>query len=221
MNNMYYPVPHFFQKSYTCDGMNIQTINVDDKTINFRVESSINVANELRRILMSEIPRMAIDHVIIDKNSSALSDEFVANRLTLIPLVSDDIYKYKNVDECETHSSKENCDKCCVEFSVDIKCMEEEMYVLTGHFIQHECVNFISNNIPICKLYKGQEIKLRTFAKRGMGKLHSKWTLPASITYDIVSDHIYEIGLNLPCKMDNDMIINSALYLLKQRFEQW
>ena len=220
MHNMYYPVPHFFKKSYGCDKMNIQTINVDDTTINFRVESNINVANELRRILMSEIPRMAIDNVIIDKNTSILSDEFIAHRLTLIPLVCDSIYKYENMEECESHLFGQHCDRCLIELSVDIKCMEDEMYVLTGHFIQHENVNFISNDIPICKLYKGEEIKLRAYAKRGIGKLHAKWTLPTNITYDIISEGIYQIGLNLPCKMDNNIIIDTALYLLKQRFGQ-
>jgi hypothetical protein len=47
------------------------------------------VANAIRRILLSEVPTMAIDTVFIYKNTSIIQDEVLAHRLGLIPLRAD------------------------------------------------------------------------------------------------------------------------------------
>lgn len=44
------------------------------------------IANALRRILLSEVPSVAIERVYITKNTSVLQDEILAHRLGLIPL---------------------------------------------------------------------------------------------------------------------------------------
>lgn len=48
----------------------------------------ISVANALRRVMIAEVPTMAIHFVDVIENTSPLSDEFLVQRLGLIPLVS-------------------------------------------------------------------------------------------------------------------------------------
>ena len=47
------------------------------------------IANALRRILLAEVPTMAIETVYIQKNTSIIQDEVLSHRLGLVPLALD------------------------------------------------------------------------------------------------------------------------------------
>lgn len=60
-----------------------------DNFIRFRLKNvSLAYANALRRIIISEVPTMAIEFVKLLENTSPLHDEFISHRLGLIPLYS-------------------------------------------------------------------------------------------------------------------------------------
>lgn len=48
-----------------------------------------SLANALRRILISEIPTMAIEKVNMWQNTSIIPDENLAHRMGLIPILAD------------------------------------------------------------------------------------------------------------------------------------
>ena len=65
-------------------------LNIQEKTDNKLVFTLKGVtpayANTLRRLMMGEVPTMAIEEVTFEKNDSVLYDEIVAHRLGLVVL---------------------------------------------------------------------------------------------------------------------------------------
>ena len=159
----------------------IEIISSTDETIEFRLKNAdLSFANSLRRIIISEVPTLAIDMVQVYENTSPLFDEFIVRRLGLIPLVSEDVGSYSYSNDC---TCKEGCERCKVDFHLKIKCeAEDDHRDVTSDDIMPlipTCsVKPVKYDTPIviAKLKKGQSIKMSLTAKKGMGKQHAKWS---------------------------------------------
>lgn len=143
------------------------------------------LANTLRRIIISEVPTMAIDDIIIYENSSILHDEMLALRLALIPLKTD-LDSYNLPEKCDCKSDL-GCSRCRVILTLDVEAEGGARIVYSGDLVSEDPnIIPVSDKIPIIKLVPGQRIRLEAYAKLGRGRDHAKWQPVSACTYKYV-----------------------------------
>ncbi len=134
-------------------------------------------ANTLRRIMLVEVPILAIEEVNFIKNDSALYDEIIAHRLGLIPLITD-LKSYDLKEECTCKGK--GCAKCELHLSLKVK--GPRMVYSSEIKSTDPKVKPVYDNIPIVQLLKGQKLEFEATAILGKGKQHAKFS-PCWIYY--------------------------------------
>lgn len=149
----------------------------DDKAVFTIVGCSIALANALRRIMIADVESWAIEYVTFTKNSTVLSNPFIAHRLGLIPIsVSGPPEVLAKYNDQNTIS---------LSFSKTSGTDPEEWY---GEMMQFNDmgdgvkVSFPIEQIPIVKVCKGQQLEFTAELVRGTGSQHSKWR-PVSLCW--------------------------------------
>jgi DNA-directed RNA polymerase subunit D len=135
-------------------------------------------ANTLRRILRVEVPCLAIEDLIIKKNSSILYDEMLGLRLGLIPITTPSNYVLPEVCGCGSH-----CPKCSVSLILKKK---GPGWVYSKDFkSQDPKAKPVFPNMPIVYLTEWQELEMEAITQMGVAKNHVKWqcTLPGYQMY--------------------------------------
>jgi DNA-directed RNA polymerase subunit D len=161
----------------------IEVLEKDDRNMRLLIrEAEVPFMNALRRIVLAEVPCMAIDEVVIVENSSILQDEIIAHRLGLIPLKTD-LDGYNLPEKCPC-KSEFGCNLCRVSLTLDVEAKEGTRTVYSGELIsENPDIAPLSNKIPIIKLAKGQKLSLEAYARLGKGKNHAKWQPVSMCTY--------------------------------------
>ena len=158
--------------------MNIKLLSKENSST-FLLFKGINtvLANTIRRLIITEVPVMAIEEVELMKNSSALYDETIAHRLGLIPLETD-LKSYDLPEECKCEGK--GCQNCQLKFSLKSKgpCIVFSSELKS----QDPKIKPVYDNIPIVKLLKDQELVLQATAVLGKGLNHMKFS-PALAVY--------------------------------------
>lgn len=130
--------------------------------------------NSLRRIIVAEVPAMAIDEVVVIENSSMLHDEILAHRLGFVPLKTD-LDSYNLPEECSCKSEL-GCNLCRVSLALDVEAKDNGRTVYSGDLVsENPNIMPVSDRIPIVKLAPDQRLKLESYARLGKGERHAKW----------------------------------------------
>ena len=148
-----------------------------------------SILNALRRTLISQVPKLAIEDVTIYDNTSALFDEIVAHRLGLLPVPTDlnafnRRWKDNNADPKEAACScnGEGCPNCTVLYTLS---KEGPCMVYSGDLVPAADARFkiVDPKIPIVKLLEGQRVMLEAGAILGEGREHAKWVPVTAVGY--------------------------------------
>ena len=134
--------------------------------------------NAIRRTMISDIPKLAIEDVTIYDNTSALFDEIIAHRLGLVPLPTHlDLLSFR--DECTCNGA--GCPSCVVHYTLS---KEGECVVYSGDLRPEDPMwAVVDKNIPIVKLMKDQRLILEAAAELGTGRAHAKWQVACGVGY--------------------------------------
>lgn len=194
------------------------TIAKDDKSdfnMKFRLsDTDVSTANAIRRIMIAEVPTMAINLVTVLENTSALADEYIVHRLGLIPLHSENVDEFSSAQDCD-------CDDYCANCSVSLRLAVEASHnsqprVVTSRDIlvtnaesdaqchkvrpvhdsgnvkprpkelAHKSVDEGADSIVIVRLSRGQRIEMTAIARKGIAKDHAKHSPMCTVSYRIM-----------------------------------
>jgi DNA-directed RNA polymerase I and III subunit RPAC1 len=161
------------------------------------------IVNTLRRIMIAEIPTMAIETVIINQNTSIIPDEVLAHRLGLIPILADanNFIEKKPEDEFN--------DKNSMKFSLKVKCyMDKNGKIINDNIFSKDLkfipqgeqekkyfntqtkqysIGLVHDDILINKLTTGMELDLECYCVKGIGRTHAKWSPVCTAYYRLIN----------------------------------
>jgi DNA-directed RNA polymerase II subunit RPB3 len=169
--------------------------------------TDVSTANSLRRVMIAEVPTIAIDQVEFLENTTCMQDEYIAHRLGLIPLRQTrpggmNAWKYRHQCDC---IEENGCEFCTIKFTLDVDydriiranphLRNEVSVIVTSRDLQSNnpyvtAVNFSSEEeeqqshdrgIAIMRLGPGQRLKFEAIAVKGIGKEHAKWSPVATV----------------------------------------
>jgi DNA-directed RNA polymerase subunit D len=154
-------------------------------------DASPETANALRRVLLSEVPKMAIDNVEFHlgqmhdqegreyESISPLFDEIVAHRLGLVPIPTDlDLMVERSKCSC----GGEGCPSCQIIYSMQCYGPTE---VFSGDLkpLGDASLAVKDEHIPITRLGEGQGAFIYAYAELGTAKRHAKWQGTSGVSY--------------------------------------
>ena len=191
--------------------------NTEDVLVFELIGIDASIANALRRILLSEVPTMAIKTVYFHDNSSIVQDEVLAHRLGLVPLKVDpkNFFDLQNEDEKTDYNT--------LVYQLDVTCKRkpnmnmnktnengEETLDVDYNALEHGIVYAsdlkwqpcgtqldrlnnveprpVNEDIVLAKLRPGQKIHLEVHAVRGIGKTHAKFSPVCTAHYRMMPE---------------------------------
>ncbi len=190
--------------------VSIKTLEKTEKKIKFLLDADIGFANALRRVMMNEVPVLAVETVIFEDNNSGLFDEVVAHRLGLIPLKFD-IRTMNMKKDCKCDGK--GCSRCQVRLVLE----KSGLCTVMSSDIVSDIE--VEKNIPIVELLEGQHIKLEAIAELGLGIDHTKYQ-SAIVGYSEEKTG-FRFSVESVCGLSVQEILEQSLEIIEERCNEF
>lgn len=176
---------------------------------------SATIANTLRRLLISEVPTMAIDTVYIMENDSVIQDEILSHRLGLVPILADARrFAFSMLPEEGSHT--EPPPETDAALQAHLKSMDTSSSILmqlavtcerdgaskpitvhsssityAGPDVEPELrPRVVHDKIVLARLNPGQSIVAALVCRKGVGKVHAKWSPVGTAAYRLLPEPV-------------------------------
>ncbi|KAM4772269.1 DNA-directed RNA polymerases I and III subunit RPAC1 [Rhinophrynus dorsalis] len=195
-----------FEKNFRID-----IIKMEESLLEFdMIGIDAALANAFRRILLAEVPTMAVEKVFVYNNTSIIQDEILAHRLGLIPIRADPrLFEYRSAGDTE------GTEIDTLQFELNVRCTRNpraskecsdpnELYinhkVYTSQmkwlpqgnqadlFPETDTPRPVHDDILIAQLRPGQEIHVIMHCVKGIGKDHAKFSPVATASYRLLPE---------------------------------
>jgi len=172
--------------------MQLEVSKSTDKELSFAASGvSVALMNALRRLAMSSLPVFGIDKVTFYENDTSLFDEYVANRIGLVPIKTPEGYKAGESVLFSLDKSTAGTVHSKALKSSDAK------------------VAVANNDIPIIKLSEGQQLRLEAQARLGTAKEHARFQ-PGLIAYGKEGDEFAVTVESFGQMKAKEMVVRAA-----------
>uniref|UniRef100_A0A673HXL4 DNA-directed RNA polymerases I and III subunit RPAC1 n=1 Tax=Sinocyclocheilus rhinocerous TaxID=307959 RepID=A0A673HXL4_9TELE len=194
-----------FKKNFRID-----IVHSDENLLEFdMIGIDAAIANAFRRILLAEVPTMAIEKAFIYNNTSIIQDEILAHRLGLVPIKADPrLFEYRNPED------QEGTEIDTIQLQLKVKCTRnprapkdssdpKELYL--NHMVYSGDIKWlpignqadvfadakigpVHGDILLAQLRPGQELDIVMHCVKGIGKDHAKFSPVATASYRLLPE---------------------------------
>lgn len=140
-------------------------------------ETNLSFTNSLRRILLSEIPIVALDIINVEQNNTVLPDDLIVHRLGLVPMQTSKDLKYSKDCFCENF-----CDDCSIK--ANIKVFNNTNIVQTVRSSDIQCMDASFSDAVIAKLAPTHCLIINAIARKGTGMINAKFCPVTVVEYE-------------------------------------
>lgn len=194
--------------------LRVLVTSTDDEDFVFEVEGiDAPIANAVRRILLSEVPTVAIETVFVHGNSSIMPDEMLAHRLGLVPLAIDprrlemrapdepvsakNTVKFRLRAACRKNTSIAPKDeiappeKLYVQSSVYSSSIEYVPFPNDDQMLELGIMDKpkpVHGDIVLVKMRPDQKVHVELDAVKGIGRDHAKFSPVATASYRMLPE---------------------------------
>ena len=184
--------------------MNVKITAEDEQRVEFTLSDTNHYfANLLRRFAMSYVPVMAIDSITVYENNSSSFDEYLANRIGLVPLKAPPNYNPKGGFSLLSLDKQGEG----VVYSSDLKSQDSKVKVAIP-------------NIPLIKLLEHQSLRIEAKAVPGIGVQSAKFQCSVS-AYDIVKDGSFSFFTESFSQLPPRAVLSEACGLIEEKCKEF